>query len=216
MSKIYENRIKHGDFIGTEVGKVTIISFDKVISGEKRNVYYYNYQCVCGNIESAPKYSLLQSKKSRNTYCCSTCRKNKLSDWAKTACIRYDNPIEAKCSVLFSNYRSKCKRKKWDFELTFEEFKNTVLQNCHYCNLEPNKFRQDRAKSRLGISRIFFNGIDRIDSSKGYLHNNIVACCEDCNKAKRNLSYNDFLDLIRRIYNFRINNEEIPLLNKNN
>jgi hypothetical protein len=202
--KSYLSRIKHDDFIGTEIGKVKIVEFDRAEEGNKRFVYYYKYKCICGNIESAPKYSLLQSKKSRNTYCCSICRKNKLSDWAKSTKVKYKDPIEAKCSLLFSNYRSKCKIKNWNFELTFKDFKDLVLSNCHYCNLEPNKCRLDRAKSRQGISRIFFNGIDRIDSNKGYSIGNVLPCCEDCNKAKRNLGYNQFLDLIKRIYEFRI------------
>lgn len=193
-------KINHNEFIGTTIGKVIIISFDKEIKGDKRSIYYYNYKCICGNIESAPKYSLLQSKKSRNTYCCTICRKDKLSEWAKTASIKYKDPIEGKCSILFSNYRSKYKTKNWEFKLTFNEFKNLVTKNCHYCNLEPNKFRADRAKSRQGISRIYFNGIDRLDSNTGYNINNCVSCCEDCNKAKRNLSYDQFLDLIKRIY----------------
>lgn len=197
-------KINHEDFIGTEIGKVIVISFDKEVKGVKRSIYYYKYKCICGNIDSAPKYSLLQSKKSKNTYSCTTCRKNKLSEWAKTAHIKYIDPIEGKCSILFSNYRSKCKIKDWEFKLTFEEFKNLVLNNCHYCNLEPNKCRLDRAKSRQGISRIYFNGIDRINSDIGYNINNVVSCCEDCNKAKRNLSYEQFLELIKRIYNFKI------------
>jgi hypothetical protein len=202
--KVYENRIKHSSFIGTTIGKVTIIEFDRVEEGKGRNVYYYKYKCICGNIETAPKYSLSQSKKFRNTYCCSTCRKDKISEWAKTASVKYKDPIEGKCSILFSNYRSKCKKKSWVFNLTFDQFKQLVTSNCHYCNLEPNKCRKDRSKSRLGLSRVYFNGVDRIDSSIGYNIDNVVSCCEDCNKAKRNLSYTQFLNLIKRIYEFKI------------
>lgn len=202
--KVYENRIKHLSFIGTIIGKVKIIEFDSVKEGNGRNIYYYKYECICGNIETAPKNSLLQSKKARNTYCCSKCRKDKLSEWAKTAKIKYIDPIEGKCSILFSNYRAKCKKKNWEFSLTFEYFKKLVTSNCHYCDLEPNKCRQYRAKSRLGLSRIYFNGVDRLNSSLGYNINNVVPCCEDCNKAKRNLSYEQFLNLIKRIYEFKI------------
>jgi len=30
--------------------------------------------------------------------------------------------------------------------------------------------------------------------------NNVVPCCGDCNYAKSNLTYNEFKNLIRRIY----------------
>ncbi len=198
--KSYPNRIKHETFIGIEIGKVKVIAFDRFEEGDKRLVYYYKYQCSCGTIESAPKYSLLQSKKSRNTYCCTKCRKDKLVEWAKSSSIKYIDPIEGKCSTIHSNYRSRAKKKKLEFTLTFEEFKSMVTSNCHYCGLEPNKCRMDRTKSRQGLSRINFNGIDRVNNEMGYTIKNTVTCCEDCNKAKRNLSYNQFLDLIKRIY----------------
>jgi hypothetical protein len=205
--KIFENRIKHFKFIGTQVGKVKIIAFDRAEEKKDRFIYYYKYECICGNIETAPKHSLLSSiRRNKNTYCCSKCRKDKLSDWAKKACVRYTDHVEAKCSILFSNYRSKSKMKNWNFKLTFDEFKTLVTSNCYYCNLEPNKCRIDNAKSRQGISRIYFNGVDRINSSEGYIISNVVPCCEDCNKAKRNLEYNQFLDLIKRIYEYRIKN----------
>lgn len=50
--------------------------------------------------------------------------------------------------------------------------------------------------------------MDRVDSKKGYLINNVVACCWNCNKAKASLSQEDFLRLIENIYNNRIKNEK--------
>ena len=43
------------------------------------------------------------------------------------------------------------------------------------------------------------SGLDRIDSNKGYLIDNVVTCCHPCNWMKRNLSVKDFLAHIRRI-----------------
>lgn len=111
---------------------------------------------------------------------------------------------ESQLSLNYSNYRSKAKMKKWEFNLTKEEFKTLVTSNCHYCGLEPNQFRTDRIKSiREGDSSFLMNGIDRVDSSLGYTTSNTLPCCEDCNKAKRNLSYNQFLDLIKKIYEYK-------------
>lgn len=204
-------RINHSKFIGNIIGKVKIVRFSHSVEHPKNNkfIYYYEFVCECGNLGIAPKYSLLQSGKNRNTFCCEKCRKDKLSAWAKDAKIKYKNPIEGKCSILCSNYRSRAKKKGLEFTLTFEQFMNMTTSNCHYCGLEPNKCRQDRAKSRMGISRVLFNGIDRIDSLGGYTLDNCVPCCEDCNKAKRNLSYDDFLSLVERIYNFKIKKDDI-------
>jgi hypothetical protein len=43
------------------------------------------------------------------------------------------------------------------------------------------------------------NGIDRLDSKVGYVEENVVSCCADCNFAKQRLSKSQFLDLVKRI-----------------
>lgn len=52
----------------------------------------------------------------------------------------------------------------------------------------------------MGAGKLKRDGIDRIDSDEGYFINNCVTCCAKCNFAKRNLSVDVFLDLIKRIY----------------
>lgn len=203
--KSYEKRIKHDEFIGTKIGVVTITEFSHSAEGKGRLIYYYKYKCACGNDGISPKYSLLntiirEKKQGRTTFCCEKCRKDKLAAWAKVAFVKYTDPVEGKCAILFSNYRAKCKMKNWEFLLTFDEFKKLVTSNCHYCNFPPNKCRKERCKSRMGISRIYFNGVDRIDSGQGYKNENCVPCCEDCNKGKRNLSRNQFLTMVKHIY----------------
>ena len=114
---------------------------------------------------------------------------------------------ESQLSIIYSNYKSRSKLKGWIFELSKDEFKSIIFENCHYCNALPNNFRMDRAKNkRICEVSANSNGVDRIDSSRGYTKDNCVPCCEDCNKAKRNLSYSQFLELIKDIYeNLKLN-----------
>jgi hypothetical protein len=42
-------------------------------------------------------------------------------------------------------------------------------------------------------------GIDRINSEKGYTPENCTSCCEDCNRAKGTLSYEEFKNFILRV-----------------
>ena len=44
-----------------------------------------------------------------------------------------------------------------------------------------------------------YNGIDRVDSSKGYLPNNVVACCTTCNRMKLDHSRNEFITHLKSI-----------------
>lgn len=102
----------------------------------------------------------------------------------------------------YTNYKSKIlKQTSKDFELSFEEFDILVTKNCYYCGMEPTfpeRFK-DEFKNREIVN---FNGIDRIDSDKGYILSNCVPCCFTCNRMKSDMNQLDFTNHIERIYNF--------------
>ena len=93
-----------------------------------------------------------------------------------------------------------------DFELTFEQFDNLISQNCVYCGAEPvlvsDKYMLARAD--MHQEKIAYNGIDRVDPTKGYIIDNCVPCCTTCNYMKRILQRDEFLDHVKKIYNFSI------------
>ena len=45
-----------------------------------------------------------------------------------------------------------------------------------------------------------YNGIDRVDSSRGYEAGNVVASCKRCNYTKQTMSRVEFVDWIRSVY----------------
>lgn len=44
------------------------------------------------------------------------------------------------------------------------------------------------------------NGIDRVDSAQGYVLTNVVPCCKQCNRAKSDLSREEFLTWVERVH----------------
>lgn len=76
----------------------------------------------------------------------------------------------------FKQYRSRSAHKKCEFTLTFEEFCTFWQQPCWYCKRQ--------------ITTI---GLDRVDNAKGYILENVVACCETCNRAKLAQTKEEFL-----------------------
>ena len=48
-----------------------------------------------------------------------------------------------------------------------------------------------------------YNGIDRVDNTKGYQVNNCVASCFICNKAKGVMTQSEFLNWIQDLIEFR-------------
>lgn len=101
---------------------------------------------------------------------------------------------EASFRRVFNTYKQNCKKKKRDFKLTLEEFREITSKPCYYCGVENFSI------SKKSINGDYlYNGIDRIDNSKGYYLNNVVPCCKNCNIAKASLTQSEFLNLIKKI-----------------
>ncbi len=67
------------------------------------------------------------------------------------------------------DYKKRAKNKGVSFELSNDFFEILIKGNCEYCNRSP----------------ITWFGIDRVIPSRGYVNENIVSCCWDCNLDKR-------------------------------
>lgn len=84
------------------------------------------------------------------------------------------------------------------FTLTLEHFNTLTSSDCHYCGAAPKQRPSPLTGGRRGIVYIA-NGIDRVNSSKGYNADNVVPCCGSCNTAKNALPQDEFFELVRRI-----------------
>ena len=80
----------------------------------------------------------------------------------------FDNTIN---KIYFSNYEYRANKKGIDFTLSQNEFDNIVNNDCCFCGKKTNNNH--------------YNGIDRIDSNKGYVIDNCKPCCKNCNFLKR-------------------------------
>lgn len=67
--------------------------------------------------------------------------------------------------------------------------------NCTYCGVEPTAASHHQSYN----GQWKFNGLDRVDSGKGYVLDNVQPCCAMCNKLKSDLEETDFLNHIARI-----------------
>jgi 5-methylcytosine-specific restriction endonuclease McrA len=108
------------------------------------------------------------------------------------------NNGEACFNILFTRYRKEADKRNIEFLLTKEEFKSLTQCNCHYCNSKPSQIIHNRTTKGDYI----YNGIDRIDSALGYVIGNVVSCCKQCNYAKLDHSYDEFVFQIKTIYEY--------------
>lgn len=107
---------------------------------------------------------------------------------------------------LYSTYKKKAKYRNIPFSLTYDETKYLLLNNCHYCNVAPNTYSNPFVGCGLSVDRckeafVWYNGIDRVDNSRGYDPDNCVSCCAICNRMKMTLTLTDFKSQITKIYN---------------
>jgi len=110
----------------------------------------------------------------------------------------YVLPVEGR---LYANYKSQAKKHSKEFKLSKEDFKTLVNSDCYYCGEIPFLVRGNKTMSMTKP----LNGIDRLDSSKGYVKDNVVSCCIICNRAKNTLSVEKFKNWLTKIYNNFIN-----------
>ena len=87
--------------------------------------------------------------------------------------------------AAFNNCRKNARIRKYKFELTQNDVTEIINQACAYCGDAPNPF----------------NGVDRKDNNIGYIKDNCVPCCFNCNRAKGELSVEQFNQKIVKWFN---------------
>ncbi len=109
---------------------------------------------------------------------------------------------EAALNNLFGKYILRATQRGHSFNLSKEQFKEITSSNCHYCGVVPS---QSAYSNGYKTSDYTYNGIDRKDNNVGYEINNVLTCCKTCNFAKRDMSYLDFINWIKRLKEHTIN-----------
>ncbi len=118
------------------------------------------------------------------------------------------NYVKRSSKSLFAHYKKTASSRNLEFSITLDEFDNLIVKNCYYCNKSPDKLLCRRDLKSTPIMK--YNGIDRVDNSKGYILENCATCCYQCNFAKHTLSKYEFLKMIKDIYEHLIKpNQEI-------
>ncbi len=96
---------------------------------------------------------------------------------------------------LYNSYKRQAEKRGYEFNIVYDIFKQHIFENCYYCSEPPSNIAKQNYRS------LTYNGIDRVDNSKGYQNDNIVTCCGECNWMKNRLTKDQFLDKIEKIYN---------------
>jgi hypothetical protein len=80
----------------------------------------------------------------------------------------------------FEEYRMRAIKKGFEFTITSDDFYNIINKNCYLCGKQNTRNHN--------------NGVDRIDNTKGYILDNITACCGECNYIKKNFVLEELMN----------------------
>lgn len=176
--------------LGNVYGRLTILK-DLGVYKKNRKVLC---SCSCGN----EKEVYLTSLKTGRTKSCGCLAKELSSKRLKNKPIgKRKKNGESVFNIIFCQYKNSANKRDIEFNLTRQQFKKLTKQTCYYCGEPPSKIR----KNKYSTGDYTYNGVDRLDNSKGYTIDNAVSCCSFCNISKNNYSIEYFYDKISKIYN---------------
>ena len=174
----------------------------------KNIVYIKNKISVSGDVELKHDdfgYRII-NKQIKPEYKCKYCGETdplKFSNSSRTLCKeclkkqqRSLIPLEEK---LYTRAKHSAMSRKLDFDLTILDVKNILEGQNNKCKYSGIKFGDNFN------DKYTYPTIDRIDSSKGYIKDNICICTFFVNMMKNNCPVNKFKSIITDIYN-NINN----------
>jgi len=178
------------DLAGKRFGKLLVIKQLK----ERGNRGQIRWECICdcGNKHVTSGESI-RSGKSKSCGCNRLTPPNKEKDRELAIWKQLYNSTIIKRSV----------NKGYKSDISLKDFKTLSLQKCFYCGLPSSNFATDRRSGKkISDTIIKYNGIDRKNSLKGYLKDNSVACCKYCNTAKNTMTQKEFMQFIKRVYEY--------------
>lgn len=170
------------DRVGEVYGRLTITSYSHTKELGKNKKRYFNCVCVCGKTTTSALADLRVGKV------------NSCGCFSKE--VRSLKNGEAAFNKVWSSYKNHARRRNYSFNLTKEEFKTLVQENCDYCGAEPSNV----FSSGSNTGKYTYNGIDRVENSQGYSIDNCVPCCKTCNYAKQGMSKSEFLSWVERVH----------------
>ena len=175
------------DMVGKRFGKLTVLARAE---NNKQGRACWVCLCDCGNRTITTGVYLRRGE----TTSCGCGKGNKRYKGANTyACF----------GRLYASYKAGAKKRNLAFELSKKELRALTSQNCHYCGIQPSQiYRHPNSTNYV------YNGIDRLDNSKGYVQGNMVPCCVVCNLAKGTAEAGEFFSWVSRVYQHSLQETE--------
>jgi hypothetical protein len=160
--------------------------FFRLLVLEKVAPRFWKVKCDCGKFKIVRGGNLLRSTKSCG------CWRKEISFDRDTSGVPVG--VSAKRYKL-SQYKKGARDRNLPWDLSDTQAYGLMADSCFYCGLKPSQV----VTNKYGKGDFIYNGIDRVDNSRGYETDNVVTCCKTCNRAKDVMTKEDFISWAIRV-----------------
>ena len=168
------NSIKVGD----QYGYWTVIS-----QPTKDKAGHWLARCICGHEKLVEGYTLVTGKSTKCLVCGNRERAKKIRKFGDIVAARQ----------AWSKHRQSARERNLTTTVSFDEFYEISKMPCWYCGDTPiSGYWENSSYKREWHEPFISNGIDRVDNSKGYIKGNIMPCCIRCNRAKNDMTIEEW------------------------
>lgn len=176
--------------------------------------YYIGYKATGGiEIVDGPRMQESKSGKSKSTQWKVKCLKCNNIFWVwsssierrnrKFPCKRcYDSSMRRTDSwpalqKAYLSAKGGAKTRELEWSISMQDYLEIASKSCYYCGSAPT----EKKPAKSWQEPIFLHGLDRVNNKMGYKKENLVACCKQCNWAKKDLSQKEFIGWVTSVYN---------------
>lgn len=169
--------------IGSTYGDWTVLSLDK----DPTKVIA---RCKCGKDTILVKYYLI-NKRTKSCVDCSN--KNKFQGIGDLSLGYFTQTLQG------------AKKRNLEFTVTIQELWDLFLKQCGKCALSGDLITLSKCKSKIKQTA----SLDRINSKKGYVIDNVQWVHKDVNRMKMDINEDEFIKLCKQVVNHKNKKNEI-------
>jgi 5-methylcytosine-specific restriction endonuclease McrA len=147
----------------------------------------WNCRCSCGSPRCLGRITVIGSH----------LRRGKTRSCGSQQGRRFDDPARSSINAVIAVYRRESRARRLQWSLNFDDCVRLFQSPCAYCGVLNSNTCHLRFKHAAPFR---YNGIDRQNNKQGYVLTNVVSCCSTCNRAKRDMSVEEFLAWITRVH----------------
>lgn len=200
MKKKYKKSNWRVNLVGKKFGRLFVLAD---AGNNKYGKSQWKCKCDCGNIIIRSCSHLCRKIKGAEHQSCGCWAKELSSERGKNQKHNLKPKGQYGFNCVYQKYKYTAKINNRIFDLTKNEFLLLTQSNCWYCGNPPSNvcygYHKNIKKETQEHSAYIYNGIDRIENSKGYILSNSISCCVKCNRAKMDMSIDEFKQWIIKI-----------------